>query len=114
MLENGEMKMVRELSYNELGNIISSFTLTEHAKQRLLERYGNNSKNTVKRLLKQSTLVYYNTDNSINVGVDEYSYMVFHKMNGKHKYICITFKEKSRNGYSVMDKFKLALLGIGR
>jgi hypothetical protein len=53
-----------------------------------------------------------NTDGCINVGLNEFEYLVVSPR--EDNYFCITFKEKSINGYTVLDKYKLALKGVLR
>ena len=63
-------------------------------------------------MILNSPLAFMNTDGYISVAINEFEYLVVAPR--EEDYFCITFKEKSRNGYTVLDKYKLALKGVLR
>lgn len=61
----------------------------------------------------ESKLAYYNTDGSINIAIDNYRYFVF-KAVSTGKYLMITIKNPSMDGYTVWEKYKFAKNGFDR
>ena len=82
-----------------------------HASERLKER-GQDITDITKVILNP-TLAYYNTDGSINLGVDDYRYFVIIKEGQNYK--IITFKEtRIEPRVSIYERRELALKGIDR
>ena len=108
--------MTYKLDSNEVYEIAKHITYSHHAKVRLAQRL--NIQNDHARqgelftLILNSPLAYENTDGCINIAINEYEYLVVAPR--EQDYFCITFKEKSRNGHTVLDKYKLALKGVLR
>lgn len=102
--------MVRQLTQQELNYIANNYIVSKHAIDRLRERFYA-SKSKVKDSIIHSDLAYINTDGSINVKLNntEY-YYVFIKNNNVYK--MITCKHPSDNGYTLQQKFELAMKGI--
>ena len=101
--------MVRQLTLNERIDIANNYVLTKHSFERLKQRNTLN-KQDIQDTIVNSKLAYYNTDDSINVQIgNSNSYYVFVK--GNNKYRMITCKEPSKNGVTLIEKFKLALNG---
>lgn len=99
-----------KLTINDLIDIANNYVLTKHSIQRIKER-GVFSKSIIQDSIINSKLAYYNTDNSINVQMnDTDNYYVFKK--DKDKYVMITYKGASLNNVSLADKFELAKKGI--
>ena len=108
--------MVYKLNYNELHDIACNIIYSKHARLRLSQRLGitnDHARNgKLFTMILNSPLAYMNTDGCINVGLTDYEYLVVSPR--EENYFCITFKEKSINGYTVLDKYKLALKGVLR
>ena len=108
--------MTYKLSYEELHSIACNIIYSHHAKVRLSQRlnitndHARNSK--LFTMILNSPLAFMNTDGFITVAINEFEYLVVAPR--EDSYFCITFKEKSRNGYTVLDKYKLALKGVLR
>lgn len=66
----------------------------------------------MRKMILNSIFSWVNTDGSINIAIDYVHYFVVGEVKGKYK--IITYQGKSKNGYTVIDKFILAYLGIDR
>ena len=113
--------MVRMLSKDELYEVSNNIKFTYHAIDRLnvrldldVEVYGDRV--IIMDLIRNSCLAYYNTDGSINVGINEFEYFVFiPKSKYSHTYyLMITFKERSLNNITLQRKYELACKGVSR
>lgn len=103
MLCKGELLLPEELE--EISkNFRTSYSVEVQLRQRELDI-------DFKELLKKPFIAYYNTDGSINIALDDYEYFVVVKSDDG--FVIITFKERSRNGFTVTDKRNLALEGKG-
>lgn len=71
-------------------------------------------KKVVKQVIYNPYLAFYNTDGTINICIDENHYFVFAYNPDEKNYTCITYKESSKNGYTVNDKILLAKKGVIR
>lgn len=103
MLCNGELLLPAELE-----EISENFRLSHHVEVQLKER---GLQLNLEELFKKPFMAYYNTDGSINIAINDYEYFVVVKSDDR--FIVITFKEKSRNGFTVTDKRNFALEGKG-
>lgn len=103
MLCNGEL-----LLPSELEKISKNFRISYHVEKQLEERGLNLN---LAEVFKEPFMAYYNTDGSINIALDNYEYFVVVKSGDE--FVVITFKEKSRNGFTVTDKRNFALEGKG-
>ena len=103
MLCNGEL-----LLPSELEKISKNFRISYHVEKQLEERGLNLN---LAEIFKKPFMAYYNTDGSINIALDNYEYFVVVKSGDE--FVVITFKEKSRNGFTVTDKRNFALEGKG-
>ena len=105
MLNRGELLTQEELDY-----IADNYVLTNHAKEKVEERLRTITKKSIKHLIKNCMMAYYNTDGFVNIAINNYKYFVV------NPYTCgiITFKEPSHNGYTTTDKLNMARAGIMR
>lgn len=101
--------------------IVENFELSNPSLQRMKERGILDKNDTyevahtkVKRLIYKPFLAYYNTDGSVNICIDKYRYFVFEYHFDEKNYHCVTFKEESHNGFTVLDKQRLAKEGVPR
>lgn len=106
-LKNGEL-----LTKNELYEILNNFYVTRHARKRIYER-GIDIK-TLKRVIMNPYIAYYNTDGTINIAKDRYNYFVVDWEKERQNFKIITYKEKSKNNIDILEKFNFARLGIDR
>lgn len=74
---------------SELEQIANHFIISAHAKYRILER--GKDLGDLKTILLNPSLAYYNTDGSINLGIDDYRYFVI--IPKAHSYLILTLKE---------------------
>lgn len=96
----------------ELQEIANNYYITPHAIQRMSER--GLDKRSIKDIILNPLVAYFNTDGSINIAKDEFHYLVI-KYNGYFKnYQIITYKEPSLNGKNIFQKQELATKGIHR
>ena len=110
-----------ELTRSELSEILQHFIITNHAIKRLDERTNiltrindridfRTTIRNIKRDINSNLLIsYFNTDGTVNVAIDLYHYYVFE--NRDNCWILKTFKEKSWNGITILDKRLLAQQG---
>lgn len=98
------------LNKSELKTITENYILSNHAIKRLGERCDGLC---IKNAILESKLAYYNTDGSINVAIDNYRHFVFKAINDG-KYLMITIKNPSMDGYTVWEKYKFAKRGFDR
>ena len=112
---------VYRLNKNEVKDIVFNWKFTKHAQVRLLERFLDNDSKYINMHQLENSLIsqvfktnfaYMNPDGFINVAVDKFTYLVVKPQ--YDNYLVITYKEKSRNNYTVFDKYKLALGGVKR
>ena len=97
------------LTATELQEIAENYILTEHAKNRLPERYPHLN---ISKAILYPVIVYFNTDYTINIALNGYEYIVVgHNQNC---YTVITVKEKSLNGIDIFAKRDFAVNGYGR
>lgn len=94
----------------ELEKILQNLILSNHAKKRIKERLDITDIDEVKNLITEPYFIWNNTDNTINIAIDEYRYFVIKKTTDNF-YVIITFKEKSKNKINVKVKFSMALKG---
>lgn len=108
-----EVKQNILIGRKKLEYIAYNYTITEHAQIKLEERCKNPN---VRQMILNSPLCWKNTDGTINIATDLYHYFVVScaKELDKDKFIIVTYKEKSLNNFSVVDKFIFAYLGITR
>jgi hypothetical protein len=99
-------KMVRQLSKAEIKEIYGQLEITNHARKRMIERGAD-----ITDFLK-SNFAYVNVDGSINVAVNDYEYIVVVKK--PDCYLIITYKEPSKNGITIGQKYMIALNGRQR
>lgn len=99
---------VRELTREEVLIVYEYASLSNHARDRMVER-----KATLRGIIG-SPLAYINTDGTINIQnrVKPKEYFVFAKTD--RGFIMITYKEQSNNGISLRKKYQLALKGYER
>ena len=96
-----------ELTKEELQEIADNFILSNHAKEKIAERHPNVN---IKEIILNPIIAYYNTDQSINIALNEYEYLVI----APNSYTVITFKEKSWYSKTVFDKQDMAKNGYDR
>lgn len=94
----------------ELEKILQNLILSNHAKKRIKERLDITNIDEIKNLITQPYFIWRNTDNTINIAIDEFRYFVIKKTKDNF-YIIITFKEESTNKINVKVKFSMALKG---
>ena len=108
--------MTYKLDSNELYELAKHIKYSHHAKVRLAQRLqiqnDHARQGELFTMILNSPLAFMNTDGYISVAINEFEYLVVAPR--EEDYFCITFKEKSRNGYTVLDKYKLALKGVLR
>ena len=114
--------MERKISKELVRLIKDTFIITRHCKKRILERmYEDSPSPTGKELyemiaydLENNFIAYRNVDNSINIAVNLYEYYVIVYDKRLEKYVIITFKERSHNDITILDKYEMAKQGIRR
>lgn len=101
------------VSRKKIEYIAHNHIITEHAQKQISERCFNAN---VKQMILNSVLWWVNTDGTINIATDLYHYFVVscEKVDMIDKFIILTYKDKSLNNYSVIDKFIFAYKGIER
>ena len=108
--------MTYKLDSNELYELAKHIKYSHHAKVRLAQRLqiqnDHARQGKLFTMILNSPLAFMNTDGYISVAINEFEYLVVAPR--EEDYFCIIFKEKSRNGYTVLDKYKLALKGVLR
>ena len=99
----------QELTATELNEITEHLILSQHAKQRIAERYPELN---VHKAILNPLLAYFNTDGTINIALNGYEYMVV----AVKSYGCkvVTLKEKSFNNIDIFTKREMAIRGYGR
>lgn len=105
----GKRTPVRLISRKKIEHIAHNYILSKHAKERLLQRC---KKFNVKQMILNSPFWWRNTDGLINIATDPYHYFVVGEVD--NKFIIVTYQGKSINGYTVLDKFALAYMGVDR
>lgn len=93
----------------EIEYIARNFTLTTHALKRLKER---TTKYDVEKMILNSPLWWRTRDGCINIATDESHVFVVGKVKGRYQ--IVTYHEKSRYGFSVIDKFTMSYFGLER
>lgn len=107
---NQTINNITFVSRKKIEYIAHNFILTTHAKKRLMQRYGTIK--DVRKMLLNCILAWENTDKTINIAIDYNHYFVVGCIDGKYK--IVTYNDKSKTGYTIIDKFILAYLGIDR
>jgi len=106
---------LKRLNKNELIEIAYNIQLSNHSKEKLLDRLNIDYRYNLDQLrdyIINSDLAYVNTDNAINIAFSKDTYLVVAQFDNYYR--VITFKEPSKNYYTVYDKYNMALKGIGR
>jgi hypothetical protein len=101
-LNRGEL-----LNEEELKEIAERFTISQHAKDRIIERYNNID---IKKAILHPVIAYYNTDRSVNIAINGFEYIVI----SPYTYKVITLKERSLNSIDIFTKRELAVAGKAR
>lgn len=103
------------LTINDVERITAKLTITGHAKTRMIERGlfsadmpPSKIKEAVILYIKNSFCSFYNTDGTCTVGVDNTHYFIIDYDYLAGGYSVRTYAEKSANGYTVIDKQRLA------
>lgn len=99
-----------ELTKDELQEIYSKLSYTNHVMERLSERQDVN----IEELFKNPVLAYFNTDGSVNIAKDEYNYLVCAYSEDYDNWRAITWKEKSHNNITIFQKQEFAKNGYDR
>lgn len=94
------------VSRKKLEYIAHNIKITEHAKERISERLGEDV--DIRTMILNSPFWYRNVDESINIAIDQKKYFVVAEDDGV--YTMITVKSPSKNGYDIMDKFVIAYM----
>lgn len=78
------------------------------------EQFYKRNKKTenVRRLILESNLSWYNTDGNIVIAVSIDNCIIVRYSFKHKKYMLLTYKEKSQNGYNIIDKFIFAYRGV--
>lgn len=97
------------ISRKKLEYIAHNHIVSEHAHQRLLERFGDYD---LRAMILNSPLAWRNTDGAINIAFNYDNYIVVVEENDC--FLVITYKTPSLYGYNVLDKLVLGYMGIGR
>jgi hypothetical protein len=97
----------------ELTDIAYHYIPTKHALDRLQERFGTTDRHKIKMAILNSTMSYKNTDDTINIAINDWEYFVVTYGEGTEP-IMITFKTKSDNDVSVYEKYAMARKGVER
>lgn len=116
----------RNLTEQQLKGIIRDYFISKHAMERLKQRSQfvvrfncgeinyKETKENINNALKNNVLMYFNTDGSVNIAINEYEYFVF-VYDFHHKdWELITFKEKSHNSITIFEKQQMAIRGCKR
>lgn len=98
------------LSRKKIEYIAHNYEFSKHSFNRLRQRCGNFD---VRKMILNALFAYVNTDGYINIAVDLNHFFIVKELKN-NKYKIITFQEKSMNGYTTVDKFVFAYLGIDR
>ena len=108
--------MTYKLSREELTDLVMGMRFTNHAKIRITERInGMNFHECMGKLITQvldENFGYMNTDGCINVAVTKNTYIVVKPL--EDDYLVITYKEDSQSGFTIYDKYHMALEGVLR
>ena len=105
---------IYKLNKGEISDIIMNWQFTKHATIRITERmdcvtFHEAKSKLITRILNEN-FGYYNTDNYINLAVTETTYLVFAP--NEKGYLAITYKEDSQSGFTIYDKYHMALEGL--
>lgn len=103
-----------ELTKQDLEEISQNFRCSRHAKEQLERRLINGERVSIRKLLKDPLLAYFNTDQSINVALDKFHYAVIVYSEREGFFKVVTWKEDSWNGIDIYKKQELAKQGISR
>lgn len=98
------------ISRKKIEYIAHNLVITNHAKQRIMERLGCNV--DIRQLILNSPFWFRDVDESIVISIDQQRYFIVSESDNVFK--LITVKEPSKNGYDIMDKFVLAYSGKER
>ena len=102
MLHHGE-----RLTRYEIYEISNKYRLSHHAQQRKAERMANVN---LQKAIRNCVLAYYNTDGTINIAFDEYTYLEV----AEEDFKVVTIKEKSHNNINIWAKYDMARHGYDR
>ena len=95
------------LTQKELNIIAKEYKLSHHAQQRYEQRMYNVN---LYKAIKHCLVAYYNTDGTINIAFDRFTYIVVDPAT----FIVITIKEKSHNNIDIWHKLDMAKNGKDR
>jgi hypothetical protein len=95
------------LTQKELNLIADNYILSQHAQQRYQQRMYNVN---LQKSIKHCLLAYYNTDGTVNIAFDRFTYLVVNPKTFK----VITIKEKSLNDIDIFTKRDMAIQGKHR
>lgn len=113
-----KLPVLYRLNEKELNIIANNIRLSRHAEEQVMKRMGINirnlrDRNYFKDQIRNSQLAYVNTDGCINIAFTENTYIVVTQRKIP-MYLVVTYKEPSKNSYTVRQKYKFALSGICR
>lgn len=66
------------------------------------------------KAIDKNILAYYNTDGSVNIALDRWTYFVFEYDEAQRYWVLITFKEMSWYGKDIFEKQQMAVDGFDR
>ena len=118
-MERQEVKkfpLLHRLGRDDLLTVVNNLKFTEHAKQRIDERYDRETLGSIHNAIMNSPLAYVETDGTISIGLKDNSTFKLVPPKKKHhtKYLVITFYEPSLNNHDIWHKYRLALRGHNR
>jgi len=107
--------LLYRLQRADLKNISNNIRLTNHAKERINERYDRETNGSIGKAIRESKIGYVETDGTISIGTkDDGTFKIIQPKQPNHKYLIVTYYEPSINNHDIWHKYKLALRGHNR
>lgn len=98
------------LEKNDIQQIVANIVFTKHALKRAKERLNITKTDTLVDMIQKSSIGWNNVDKTLNIVLNETSYIILKK--DKDKFVAITIKGESLNGVSIAEKIYLAMRNI--
>ena len=98
------------LGKSDIQQIVGNIVFTKHSLKRAKERLNITKKDIVVDMIQKSSVGWNNVDKTLNIILNETSYIILKK--DKDKFVAITIKGESLNGVSIARKIYLAMQNI--
>lgn len=98
------------LDKSDIKKIADNIVFTRHSLERAKQRLGIYTESELIELIKRASNGWNNIDRTLNIILNETSYITLAKE--KNKYIAITIKGESKNGVSIASKIRIAMKNI--